>query len=341
MSSPASPRFSFWRDLRDHAPIWFVALMAFALLNYEVTNIDRVRYAEIGLPLWKFALTATFPLFWVLLYNFFRARDTQRLRHPWVVWGVLAAMMIGGPLAIFLFGRPRPLTNAQIVLYYEAAQFVWLALMVAQCWYTRGLADTVLFFGVGFLYGLTLENTGIIMGYFGESQYKLYLPFPLGFYLPAPLATQVGWCIMFYVSISLAEFFGGKIAWLGSRPWRMAVFTSLLAVTLDLQIDPLASLSGLWWKWDPRLPGWWLGVPLLNFVAWFSAFLPFSYLYYRYRTAQHLTPWLRVRRMMLWVPWLAPACMLIGTPFIALYEGGFHGPAFQIAREFLAKLMPY
>ncbi len=329
------------RDMRDHGPIWFVGLMALAVINYEVTNVNHARFAEVGLPLWKFALTAAFPAFWVLLYSYFRARDSQRLQHRWLVYGLLCAFMVGAPLAIYLRGRSHPMTEAQIVFFYEAAQYLWLVLMVAHCWYSRGVAATVFFFGVCFLYGLSLENAGIIIGYFGESQYKLYLGLPGGLYLPAPLATQVGWCIMFYVAISVAEFIGGKLSWLGRYPVRMAVFTSLLAVSLDLQIDPLASLSGLWWKWNAELPAFWLGVPLLNFVAWFSAFLPFSLAYYFLRRDERLTDWRRAGRMLLWAPWLLPACMLIGGPIMAVYEGGFHGPTYQIALAFLRKLMPY
>jgi len=341
MSEEQKPRLSILRDLRKHGPIWFVGLMAVVLINYEVTNVNRARYVETGLALWKFALTAAIPVFWVLFYSYFRARDSQRLVHRWRVYGALAVFMIGAPLAIFLFGRPRPMTDAQIVFFYEAAQYLWLALMVAHCWYNRGFAMTVLFFGVCFLYGMALENAGIIIGFFGESQYKLYLGLPGGLFLPAPLATQVGWCIMFYVAISLTEFFAGKLRGLNRSPLRLALFTSLSAVTLDLQIDPLASLSGLWWKWNPALPAFWLGVPLLNFIAWFCAFMPFSWLYFRYRADERLTDWQRVRHMLLWTPWLLPMCMLIGGPLMAIYEGGFDGPTYEIAQAFLRKMMPY
>ena len=48
------------------------------------------------------------------------------------------------------------------------------------------------FFGVTFVYGLMLENGGIVMRFFYEPSFRLYLG-PL----PAPLCTMLGWCVVF------------------------------------------------------------------------------------------------------------------------------------------------
>lgn len=341
MSEKARPgRLSLLAELRDHGPILFVYLICLAVLNYEVSNVHPDRYTEAGIALWKFALTAIVPLAWTLLYYYFRARDSQRLQHRWRTYGLLAGAFTALPLLIWVFARKSYLPDAQIVMLYEYAQFIWLALMVAHAWHHGGTARLAMFFGVCFLYGLLLENSGIIIGYFGESQYQIYLGWG-DFKLPAPFATQAGWCIMFYVAIQVAQYLGGKIRWIGRGPLRLALLTTLIGVTLDLQIDPLASLSGLWWKWDPQLPAWFLGVPFLNYAAWFSAFLPFSYAYFRLRRDERLSDWQRNRRMLVIVPWLLLGCMALGGLIMAIYEGGLDGPTFSIVAELLHRVMPY
>jgi len=333
-------KISLLREIVEYGPTVFLFVMALAILNYEVSNVHPSKYQIAGIAMERFALTAIFPLFWLLLHYYFRARDSQRLQHPRRTFGIIAAVALGLPILLYLFARPSYMPDEQITALYEYAQFLWLALMLAHCTYKRGLSGVVLFYGIGFLYGLILENSGIILGYFGESQYRYYLGC-CGVTLPAPLATQVGWCIMFYVAIANAEFFESKIEWLRDRPLRMALLATAIGITLDLQIDPLASLSGLWWKWNPALPAVWLGVPLLNYVAWFAAFMPFSYAYFYYRRQPQLSPWARNRRLLVILPWLLPAVLLIGGLIMALAEGGFDGPTFDIVRAFLYKVMPY
>lgn len=342
MSHPDQPRrLSLLREIRDNGPIWFIYLMAVSLLNYELTNVQPSHYAAVGIPLWRFAVTAVFPLFWVLVYFYFRARDSLRLTHRWRTFGILAAVLLGLPLLAVLLRRPSYLTDRQIVMFYEYAQFLWVGLLLAHVWYSRGFSAVALFFGVCFLYGVCLENMGIVIGYFGESHYQYYLGMSQNFYLPAPAATMLGWCIVFYICIWLAEYLGDKLRFVRGRPLALALLTALIALSLDLQIDPLASLSGLWWKWDPRLPGWWLGVPFINYVAWFAAFMPFAAGYFYYRQREDLSPWRRNFRLLVWVPWLVIICLAIGMPIIMLTEGGIDGPAFRIAFEFWDKIMPY
>ncbi|HPQ71380.1 MAG TPA: carotenoid biosynthesis protein [bacterium] len=334
-------RPSLLRDLRDNGPIWFIYLMAISLLNYELTNVRPEHYAEVGIPLWRFAITAVFPLFWVIVYFYFRARDSQRLKNRWRTFGIVAGVLLGLPLLAVIGARPSYLTEQQIVMFYEYAQFLWVALLLAHVWYTRGFTAVALFFGVCFLYGICLENMGIIIGYFGESHYRHYLGLSPEFYLPAPAATMLGWCIVFYICIWLAEYLGDKLRFVRGRPLRLALLTTAIALSLDMQIDPLASLSGLWWKWDPRLPGFWLGVPFINYVAWAAAFLPFAFAYFYYKGREDLSPWRRNRRLLLWVPWMVLICLAIGMPIIILAERGISGPSFQIAFEFWDKIMPY
>jgi len=340
-SGVKAQRPSVWHELFEHGPIWFVFLIGIAVMHYEAANVPPENFTAAGHEKWRFLLTALIPFSWVLIYYFFRVRDAVVLKNRRRAHALISLWILGFPLLLYLVSRPKYLPEKQLVMLYEYTQFLWLALMVLHAWFTRGAAQTVLFFGVCFLYGMGLENMGIIIGFFGESQYQLYLGLSPSVYLPAPVATQVGWCIMFYISIRIAEYVGGKLPWLRKRPLGLALLTAFIAVTIDLQIDPLASLSGLWWRWDHRLPAWFLGVPFLNFVAWFTAFLPFSFAYFFYARQPQLTDWQRTYRILVRTPWMLPACVLLGAPFIIINEGGWSGPAFQIAFEFLRKVMTY
>ena len=332
-------RFPILREIDDHGPVFFLLLMAYGLVHYEAANVMPDRYLEAGIPVWKYALTAIFPAFWFVTYYYFRARNAQ-VKRPRLFFFCMAALGIGLPILAYFGARPRHLTDHQIVVIYEYSQFVWLGLLVINALRKKGLARAITFFGVCFLYGLTLEKGGIMLRFFGESHYQWYIGLNSSVYLPAPVATQFGWCIMFYVAVWIAEFIGSRIKFLAGKPILLALLATIVGVTLDLQIDPLASLSGLWWKWDPRLPGWWLGVPFLNYAAWFSAFLPFCYAYFYYESKKDMTDWQRAYQILVRVPWMLPACIALGAPLMLLYEG-VRGPAFQIMLEFLKRVHPY
>jgi putative membrane protein len=49
--------------------------------------------------------------------------------------------------------------------------------------------------------------------------------------------------------------------------WRRLILASLLMVLLDLAIDP-AMVSAGFWEWFDTGP--WFGIPVLNFVGWFT-----------------------------------------------------------------------
>jgi hypothetical protein len=327
----------FWQ----HFPAWFVFIMGFSILNYVVVRADPKVFGALDRDL--FALTVVIPMAWFVLYFTLTIRREGRPR-PLVAHAATWALAILVPLGTWFLAtrgyvQRERLGSAQMVRYYEIVQFFWLGVLVLHAWTTRGLQRALTFFGVCFLYGLLLENAGIVLGFFSEHSYSVYLR--LGeFRLPAPLATQFGWCIMFYVATHLVEGFGRSFPALDRRPWALALLTSLLATSLDLQIDPMASLSGTWWLWDPRLPAGWLGVPWLNFFAWFAAFLPFSYAYFHYR-ASGLTEGRQNLRLLVYVPWMLPACMLLGGALVLLHEGGFGGPSSEILAGFARKVLPY
>lgn len=76
--------------------------------------------------------------------------------------------------------------------------------------------------------------------------------------LGVPVAIAVVWAAVITSAMAVA----GRHE--GTRRWR-AFTAAVVAIALDLMIDPVATRAGLW-DWTP--PGPWLGVPIGNFVAW-------------------------------------------------------------------------
>jgi carotenoid biosynthesis protein len=74
-----------------------------------------------------------------------------------------------------------------------------------------------------------------------------------------PLAVVVVWAAVISSAMAVAVRRGA-----GSPPSR-AVSAALLALLVDLAMEPVAVRAGLW-RWTP--PGAWLGVPVGNFVGW-------------------------------------------------------------------------
>jgi len=78
---------------------------------------------------------------------------------------------------------------------------------------------------------------------------------PLG----VPLAVALAWAAVISSAMALAARSGLRSA--GAR----AAAAALIAISLDLMVEPVAVRAGLW-RWTP--PGPWLGVPVGNFVGW-------------------------------------------------------------------------
>ena len=114
--------------------------------------------------------------------------------------------------------------------------------------------------GVGLVYGMCLESSGILLGVFSEDGYHWHVP---GF--RAPLATMLGWVTVFYPCVAMLEVLGRGFPALArwSLPARAALLSGL-AVAVDLQVDPYATALGLW-SWHPAYAAsgcaHWFGVP--------------------------------------------------------------------------------
>ena len=102
-------------------------------------------------------------------------------------------------------------------------------------------------------YGFALE--AVAMAVFASHAYDpSWRMAPLG----VPLAVAVVWAAVITSAMAVA----GRRE--NSRGWRAGT-AALVAITLDLMIEPVATRASLW-RWTP--PGPWLDVPVGNFVGW-------------------------------------------------------------------------
>jgi len=103
-------------------------------------------------------------------------------------------------------------------------------------------------------YGYALEQAAIVA--FAAHEYPACWRVAPG---GVPLAVVVVWAAVISSAMAVAVRRGA-----GSAMAR-AASAALLALVVDLAMEPVAVRAGLW-RWTP--PGAWLGVPLGNFVGW-------------------------------------------------------------------------
>ena len=334
-------RETILREVWTYLPIWFVYLQAVTILNFVMANVPPAQFAAAGFSRHWFAFTALPPLLW--FYSYYRKRlmlstmpiDKARV-HRW-----LLKLAFGVPLAIWLLYTILPFLRVELHAdwmrrMFELMQLTWVALFMIHLLYHSGLSRFVTFFIVAWFYGLMLENAGIVLGYFFEPGYMLYLG-----RLPAPFATMMGWCLVFYCCIWITDYYREHSPRLKGSILLSALFTTAIALSLDAQIDPLASLSKYFWEWNKLLPNWWLNVPLCNYAAWFGAFMAFSLVYYQIFEQGQLSIWQKNIKLFLYTPMLCLLAVAFWKILMVVYEGGFHGPTFQILDQFINKMMPY
>ena len=172
-----------------------------------------------------------------------RARDTVF----WTLVAVYAVLWAGGVAARFATpGEPPPAWAAPAFLLVASA----IASIAAR------QAETVLLFAAG---GFLVELIGVHAGVpFGDYAYTGKLGPGLG---GVPPAISCAWTILL--------LFARDLGWRVSRRRSLAVLSGAAAlVAFDLLIDPVATRVLDYWRW--RQPGFFFGVPLLNFIGWFA-----------------------------------------------------------------------
>lgn len=246
-----------WKNL----PVFFIWFVGLSVLNnglhHIVPPLESIRYLSL------LSLAASLTLLWFACR---KERGGEGTVHMYLLW---AAGMTAVYLTPLLHGHSLPLDEKTQRLWYEfsaLAQFVIL-FVHGRTWLVRW--DWVWVFGVTLVFGLILENGGIIIGFFSEPGYLLYIPG-----LPAPLATALGW-----VNVLYCTFFAVEKLLPPMPAAAKGLVCTLIGLSLDIPFDPVATRLG-WWVWDLSLGAKIWGVPAVNFIAWFWALFPYGTAYY-------------------------------------------------------------
>lgn len=330
----AAPFRVLAREFREHLPIWFAYCSAIGLLHAALANYPETGFQRLGIPREDFVPTTAFPLAWFTFYFILRIRNLTQPKHRLIAYLGLALGVIGVPISIRYLYVPYPLSHEQLVMLFEATQLLWVGLFVAQILVSKGWHSLTLFFVVTFIYGLMLENTGIIMRFFFEPSFTIYLG-PL----PAPLCTMLGWSLVLYIVVSVTEKLTTWLPALRSGIWPRVAVASAFALSLDAQLDPLASMSGVFWHWNDLLPPAFLGVPFINFAAWLSAVSVYSYFVFRIGDRKDWTPGRKNWEVFLRVPLASLVAGMLCFAIIAVFSRGLDGPEFQILISFVNRLV--
>lgn len=312
-----------WRDL----PLVNFAVYAVGIGHAEIANLVPAR------PDLFFSFV--FPLSVPTLIYALRWPRANRIER-----GVALTVIVGSLLLLMVsyFGAWRtPLASASLRSIYEVAAILNTLALGWHAW-TQSRAMAAFFLGPAALYGVMLENGGILLGYFTELEYGWYLG-PL----PAPLATMAGWVTVFYLVVQVAWYLRELVPRIKQSASLSALASMFAALLLDLQIDPMATAVGFW-RWNPLLAKGPMGVPLLNFVAWGCAVLPFAWLLFRRQDAYALTPLevtAKPHRTWMWSRTLVALTAATGLFLVTmtLIEGGMDGPTCRILRTALATLL--
>lgn len=327
--TPAAWLTTARRELWRSFPAWMFFLYACLLLNTELTNMVPAR------P--DFASTVVFPLAVFTVFAVTRALRAPDVRRRWTMVAVTVGLAFGLPLLNLLVHRPSPLALSTLLAWYEWSNFAWAALLVWHAW-KHEKSHVWLYFGVSFVYGACLENGGIVLGFFHEQNLTATIVRPF----VAPVATMVGWSVVLLMASFVVRSLRAVTPWLRRSAMASALLVAVFATMLDLQIDPIATAAGCW-VWHESLPGWWHGVPLVNFVAWTCALAPYAYVLYRVQDHHGLADDARwEKKHLLHALALVPAALaLAAVCFVGatLVLEGPNGPSWELLNAFVARFV--
>ena len=331
-----SRRGAFWHAARAakhevvaYLPAWMYLVYGCLLLNAEMTNVDPPRYDLVP--------TVIFPLLVFVLFSAARAFGSSDVVGAGRVRLFVASvgLALALPAINLAYHQPSPLTRDGLLMIYEYSNFFWAGLLIWHAW-KHDRSHVTLFFGVGLLYGMGLENGGILLGFFHETNLtRTQVPPFL-----APVATMVGWSIVLYMATFVVWKMRVWLPALRRSALASAVSVGLLATMLDLQIDPIATATGCW-VWHESLPAWFYGVPQVNFVAWVTSLTPFAYVFFRIQERAGLVdgatwPRRELLRLLAWVPAAMVLALMVFMSATVLLEGPT-GPSWEIMSRFVVK----
>jgi uncharacterized membrane protein len=318
-----------WRAMGEDLPAWLFFWNACLLLNTSLTNLVPPR------P--DFAPTIVFPMAVFVVFTTVRALKSTVVRFPKLALVVPVTMALGLPLVTLTWHTPSPLELDTLRTVYELSNFLWAALLIRFFW-KRQRSLLVYFFGVALVYGAVLENGGIVLGFFDEQNLSRTMVKPF----VAPVATMIGWCVVLGMATYLVWRLREWVPALKRSALGSGVLVGVFATMLDLQIDPIATLTGCW-VWDASLPPWFHGVPQVNFVAWLCALVPFAWVMFRVQDregVEDLGPWSRRQLLvaLAFVPYALVIALIAFMTSTALLEGTT-GPSWSLLAAFTQRVV--
>lgn len=322
VSTLAAAREELWR----HLPAWMFFLYGALLLNTQLTNFAPARS--------DLAYTIIFPL------AVFVAYQVVRFTHGSGSLRLLVTSLVfafGLPTLAFFVHTPSPLETRTLLRWYEWSNFAWAGLLAWNLW-KRERTHVALFFGVGLVYGAALENGGIVLDFFHEENLADTMVKPF----VAPVATMVGWSVVLAMATFVTWGLRQRLSWLRRSAALSALAVGSFATLLDLQIDPVATAVGCW-VWHASLPAWFHGVPLVNFIAWLCALVPFAYVMFRVQELRGLrdgAAW-SGKDLLALLRWSPAGLLVAALAFtgITLVLEGASGPSWTLLNVFSAKVL--
>jgi len=316
-----------WTEVSDHFPAWMFLFYGCLILNTELTAYDP--------PLVGLAWTVVFPVAVFVTYYAFRSGFAPDVLHRGRLAAWTIGLALGLPMLNVLVHRPAPVPIERLRELYEWSNFFWGGLLV---WHaaTQRRGWGALFFGAGLFYGVLLENGGILLGFFHETNLRQTIVPPF----VAPIATILGWCVVLYMATFVVWKLRALAPWLKRSSPLSALAVGAFATMLDLQIDPVATASGCW-VWDARLPPAFEGVPAVNFVAWMCALVPIAYVFFRYQERAGIGDDARWtgRHLLAATALVPPGLAVAALGFIAVtgLVEGTQGPSWSLLHAFTAR----
>lgn len=304
-------------------PVWVFWYSIFGFCHAAYVSLEPRRPDVIGV--------AAIPMAWFALERMLSLARARDRGDAWRLSGALALLALAMPITL-LFNRHNPVSLEFVRDVYEITGVVGAALICAWLVHADRRAAMV-FFGAGMVYGLVLENGGILLGFFHEPGYRLYV-FPF----VAPVVTMVGWSTAIFLSCWYALRLRQELPRLLSSPMACAILATLIALSIDAVIDPVAAAAGFW-EWHPSLSTGPLGVPPVNWVAWICAVMPFAHLVFRVAPDGHFND-ARVRLAFRGTPL---ALVYAATAFVAstLILEGARGPSWQLLNLATSRMLAF
>ncbi len=247
----------FWKSY----PVWYVITASLMMMAFFKLNIPFS---------FSYVLTFLFPFSFFVLYMIQEGKDKGDKFFALKTSAVVLILLI---LILVLIPR-KSIPEVQLKFLYELTGLPLLFLLFFHGFTRMKRRDIIYFFLITFIYGISMENDGIRLGFFFEDNYHFYL-----FNLPAPVITMFSWTGVFYASY----FIYRKIEKFNERVFGKiligAFIMALIALFWDLNIDPVASSKFVvFWRWNSlyRDSLAFMGVPVINFVSWFWEVFTYS-----------------------------------------------------------------